>query len=101
MKVRKTFNGGSIPPVAAQNNPLTAMKKYLTVGYAYPVYFLLILGQYFLAEGLDSLYDAPGRVPAVAQPVGRLPIVSGTAPGTDQEVRPAFTGTGKVPGKGR
>jgi hypothetical protein len=47
------------------------MKKYLTVGYAYPVYFLLILGQYFLAEGLDSLYNAPAGAPAAVQPVGR------------------------------
>jgi hypothetical protein len=31
--------------MAAQDNPRIPMKKYLPVGYAYPVYFLLILGQ--------------------------------------------------------
>ena len=77
--------------------PADCHEKYLTVGYAYPVYFLLILDQYFLAEGLDSLYNPPDGVPAVAQPVGHLP----GAPGTDKEVRTAFTGAGKAYGKGR
>ncbi len=75
------------------------MKKYLTVGYAYPVYFLLILGQYFLAEGLDSLYDPAAGVPAVAQPVQHPPHAPGTAPDADK-VRTAFTGTGEAYGKG-
>jgi hypothetical protein len=77
------------------------MKKYLTVGYAYPVYFLLILGQYFLAEGLDALYNPAASAPAVAQPVGHLRGAPGTAPGTDKEVRTAFTGARKAYGKGR
>ncbi len=101
MKVRKTFNGGSIPPVAAQDNPLIIMKKYLTVGYAYPVYFLLILGQYFLAAGLNSLYDAPDNVPTVAQTSQHQSIVPRTAPGADKEARTALTGPGKASGKGR
>ncbi len=71
MKVRKTFYGGSIPPVAASRKPVIPMKKYLTIGYAYPIYFLLILGQYFLAEGLDAWYHAPAGAATVAQPVDR------------------------------
>ncbi len=73
MKVRKTFYGGSIPPVAASRKPVIPMKKYLTIGYAYPVYFLLILGQYFLAEGLDAWYHAPAGAATVVQPVGGQP----------------------------
>ncbi|MBD0258504.1 MAG: hypothetical protein ICV83_22535 [Cytophagales bacterium] len=77
------------------------MKKYLTVGYAYPVYFLLILGQYFLAEGLDSLYDPPAGLSAVVQPAQHLPVAAGIAPGTDEEARTAFAGAGEASGKGR
>ncbi len=77
------------------------MKKYLTIGYAYPVYFLLILGQYFLAEGLDALYDVPADVPAVAQPAQSLPDVPNNAPDTDKGARTAFAGAGGVQGKGR
>ena len=61
------------------------MKKYLTVSYAYPVYFLLILGQYFLAEGLEALYDAPNRLPSVAQPAQHLPDASAAAPRAEKE----------------
>ena len=87
--------------MAAQDNPLIAMKKYLTVGYAYPVYFLLILGQYFLAEGLDSLHGVADSVSAVAQPAGPLPVTPGTEPVKDKEARTAFTAPGKAYGKGR
>jgi hypothetical protein len=61
------------------------MKKYLTVSYAYPVYFLLILGQYFLAEGLDRWYNAPARVPSVAQPAENPPGVPAAARGKARE----------------
>ena len=60
------------------------MKKYLTVSYAYPIYFLLILGQYFLAEGLDAWYDAPARVPSVAQPARNLSNAPAAAPDTEK-----------------
>ncbi len=35
------------------------MKQSVLVRFAYPLYFLLILGQYFLGEGLDLLSEAP------------------------------------------
>ncbi len=76
------------------------MKKYLTVGYAYPVYFLLILGQYFLVEGLDALYVSPARVQAVAKPAQGEPGASGITAGTD-EAHAALPGTGETHGKGR
>jgi|GEM_PF-2799506 len=77
------------------------MKKYLTVSYAYPVYFLLILGQYFLAEGLDALYDAPARVPSAAQPTQNLTDAPAPAPGAEKEGSPALPGGGWAYGKGR
>ncbi len=77
------------------------MKKYLTVSYAYPFYFLLILGQYFLAEGLDAWYNAPARVPSVAQPAESLPGVPAAARGEAQEGSPALSAGGWAYGKGR
>ncbi len=77
------------------------MKKYLTIGYAYPVYFLLILGQYFLAEGLDSLYNLPAGAPAVAQPAQHRLVAPITTPGSDKEARTAFAGSAEAYAEGR
>lgn len=96
MKVRKTFYGGSIPPVAAPRTRVIPMKKYLTIGYAYPVYFLLILSQYFLAEGLDAWYHVPAGAATVAQPVGRQPGARMAVPGAEKEGSTALAGPPKA-----
>jgi hypothetical protein len=82
--------------VAALDNRLTPMKKYLTVGYAYPVYLLLILGQYFLAEGLDSLYNTP----EVTQPVQELRGTS-AASSAERGGSTALASLVRTDGKGR
>ena len=87
--------------MAAQANPLIVMKKYLTVGYAYPVYFLLILGQCFLVEGLDSLYSPSVQDSTIAQPVYRTISALETAPTNGKEARTAFASPKKTHEKGR
>jgi hypothetical protein len=76
------------------------MKKYLTVGYAYPIYFLIILGQYFLAEGLDALYNSAADSPAVAQPVQKLSDAQVTTTGSEKGEKFPLTSAGRATGQG-
>lgn len=87
--------------MAASRKPVIPMKKYLTIGYAYPVYFLLILGQYFLAEGLDAWYHAPAGAATVAQPVDKQPDARMALPGAEKEGRTALAGLPKADVSGR
>jgi hypothetical protein len=82
--------------VAASRKPVIPMKKYLTIGYAYPIYFLLILGQYFLAEGLDAWYHAPAGAAMVAQPVGRQLGAQMAVPGAEKQGSTALAGPPKA-----
>jgi hypothetical protein len=87
--------------VAASRKPVIPMKKYLTIGYAYPVYFLLILGQYFLAEGLDAWYHAPAGAATVVQPIDRQYDARMAVPGAEKEGRTVLAGLPKAGVNGR
>jgi hypothetical protein len=82
--------------MAATRNPVIPMKKYLSIGYAYPIYFLLILGQYVLSEGLDKWYHAPTSTATVAQPVGGQSDARLALSGTEKEGNTALAGPAKA-----